>query len=427
MANKKRKVSQDDFLACHAYFHRIIREPSFKSQEGEAAIRDEAIALFLEIPSHDPNEKSIHALQSWIDRFIDAKTWSRCYRVLNQKKYLAKSNLATLQINKETYVALKSFATENQLSFSQAITDLLAIANEPFMNTLPSSEQVKQEVTAIDSPGTNNVVALFKTDRPSLSDTIDEDEEEGDDDDDFNPFDHWFMDGRHLQQPKKPEGYDFKKNDSYKKYRKRIDSLTLKEINPKITALVEEIFSSWPTPTEHNARDIGTHLIKLKDRLLKEKYLVTTFQPNDFAISKTILLPEYQMTGFADDLMYYISLILGCHCAEITSGKREPSVFAGNRDHVIATYHVFHYLKDFLAVEAERFLNKCHKNMKKKNRYRKAGNHGNYLMYEILHEFFDEDKIYQLYSAEEEKLLSSYVDKHVGCYYDENMPIGGWG
>lgn len=424
MANKKRKVSLDDFLMCHGYFFRAIREPGFMNQEGEGALRNQVIEQFSEIPTHEVNENSIHALQLWIDRFIDAKTWGRCYRALNQKKYLSKSNLMTLQINKDTYQSLKSFATENKLNYSQAIAELLMVANEPIISNHSSMEAVKQDVVIKNFSGTSNVVALFKPDRPLFSEDVDEDDIE---DEEFDILDHWFMDGRVSQQPRKPEGYDFKKNDSYKNYRKRINSLTLKEAHPEITTLIENVFSSSPTLTEDNARGMGAYLIKLKNLLIERQYLSTIFQPDNFVISKGILLPEYQMTGYADDLMYFISLIFGCQCSEITSGNREPSVFTGNKYHVMVTYQVFHHLNDFLIAKTESFLNKCHKNTKKKNRYLKAGDHGDYLMYEILHDVFDEDEIYRLYSNEEETLLSTYAYNHVSRYYDENMPIGGWG
>ena len=125
MANKKRKVSHIDFLHCHQYFERAIQSGRFLDGGETDTIHNKAKQHFLDLPRQENDEQSIQALQNWIDQFVDNETWGKCYRSLNQRRYLDMHDSRTININEHTHVKLKSYAQKNNINLSDAITNLL--------------------------------------------------------------------------------------------------------------------------------------------------------------------------------------------------------------------------------------------------------------------------------------------------------------
>ena len=120
MANKKRNVSRDDYIACYHYFERAIQNNRFMSDETNNSVRVQAVQAFAELKSTAEDEETVHLFQLWLDEFVDSKTFSRCYRALNQKKYLRENTLRTITISDEAYSALKDLAHQNHVSLSVA-------------------------------------------------------------------------------------------------------------------------------------------------------------------------------------------------------------------------------------------------------------------------------------------------------------------
>lgn len=419
MPNHKRKVSHIDCFEVYSYFQRAIQNGRLINQNEDELFQTRAIKSFSEIRMEIMNDETVKRLQDWIDEFVDSKTWGRCGRLLNQKKYLAKNTFHAVNLTLQAYEALKDF-TENQ---KKNLSDAIILLLEAYEALETSTEKQKTgnslEVFAKDSAHIgNNVVSLFKDSPPTP--TMQEEEEELD-----SSLDSEFWD-LVPEYPKKPYGYDFKKNESYKRYRKRIKEWTVKEINEDLLMYFDKRFTFNYYLTPETADRIGGDMLELREQLLEEKYFSKQFLVNDFGISKAISLPKHQLDAYADDLMFYIGLIFGCHAVDITSGNRTPSVFAGNKNHVQIAYKTFNYLNAFLSEEMDNFLQKCHKNTKKKNRYQRAGWHCDSLVSKMINNILDDDENYKCYSNAEEEALSQYIHLRVDLYFDENEPIGGW-
>lgn len=129
---------------------------------------------------------------------------------------------------------------------------------------------------------------------------------------------------------------------------------------------------------------------------------------------------------YADELLLFLGLLFGCTTASITSGNRQPYVFAGHPNQVQMAYKAYHYLDAFLSDEVKRFKDNCHKNTKRKNKKMKAQWHGGHLVGIMFHPILDDEETYKLLTDEEYDKLATHTHHKVHVYYDENEPIGGW-
>jgi hypothetical protein len=188
MANKKRKVSLDDYVSCYHYFERAIQNNRFMSEETNNSVRIKAIQAFSELKKTAHDEETVHLFQLWLDEFVDAQVFSRCYRALNQKKYLVEKTLRTITISDEAYNALKDLAHQKNISLSQAIVDgctLLRDKNNesirPSINTItlkpgninPKPIASQSSVITPITLGNTNVISLFGD---ALDESSDEEE-----------------------------------------------------------------------------------------------------------------------------------------------------------------------------------------------------------------------------------------------------------
>ncbi len=419
MVNQKRKVSQHDFLDCYAYFQRAIQNDRFMKDslyDEIEGLRENAIRLFAEISIEE--EGAIGELQRWIDAFIDSESWSRCYRALNQKKYLAKESHQTINLTKDAYRSLKAFATSKALNFSEAIVALLTIkelsGNAPAQRLQKPEKPASLNDSVSSRAASSNVIALFKADLPvsQCSEVLlPESEPDG-----------FYLD-EEVHWPRKPDNYDFRQNESYKKYKQRIKALTIKKPDEDLLAYFNNTINYYLK--EDNCQAVGEQLLLIRQQLVGKRYFKTEFDPSLFAISKGITLPGYQWEGYGDELLYYLGQIFGCDSACISAGKKEQHVFAGHKNQVQIAYKAFNTLNAFLSDEVENFLANCHKNTKRKNRFRYAAYHASHLVSLMLNSILEEDE-HKLLSSEEEDKLSQYTDNRVGLYFDENEPLGGW-
>lgn len=424
MANKKRKVSLDDYVSCYHYFERAIQNNRFMSEETNNSVRIKAIQAFAKLKSTAENEESVHLFQLWLDEFVDSQAFSRCYRALNQKKYLVEKTLRTITISDEAYNALKDLAHQKNISLSQVIVDSCTLLRDkkdesirPSINrnTLKPGN-INRKPTGLSIPveqSNTNVISLFGNELHESSD-----EEESDSE--FDLFD--FEEVR--EWPRKPEGYDFRTNESYKKYRKHIDRLTIKKPDEKLLEPFNKTINYYLT--EDNCHQIGPHLLLIRQELLNQKLFSQKFNPELFAISKGFNLGHLTMEDYADELIYLLGYIFGCTTASITAGNRQPTVFAGHPNHVQLAYKTFHYLDAFLNDEVKSFAARCHKNTKRKNRTIRAKWHGCHLVGMMLNSIIDDEEDYMLLPQTEYEQLSQYSFKKVHEYFDENEPLGGW-
>jgi hypothetical protein len=438
MSKQKRKVSLDDYVSCWNYFQRAIQNNRFMKNQ-DNILRAKATHAFSELNADASDEESVQPLQLWIDNFVDSATWGRCYRALNQKKYLVENNHRTITISNEAYEALKIVSGQKNLSLSQAILDVCAFrglasrppstknsvdengksSNAPLETSAITSLNIDQsKIIPPDSlvkPATeisSNVISLFGE---RLFESLDEDLDHAFDYDDFDEVPEW---------PRKPENYDFRKNESYKKYRKYIERLTIKTPDEKLLDYFSKTINYYLT--EDNCHQIGPQLLSIRQDLLKQGLFTTEFNPDSFAISKGFNVSDLSMDGYADELLYLLGFIFGCTTKSITSGNREPEVFAGHPNHIQIAYKTYNYLDAFLKDEVERFSASCHKNTKRKNRRTKAKWHGNKLVSTMLNNIIDDEESYMLLPQTEYEKLSQHVYNKVHIYFDENEPIGGW-
>ncbi|MFO8785464.1 hypothetical protein SDB96_15525 [Legionella pneumophila serogroup 1] len=424
MANKKRKVSLDDYVPCYCYFERAIQNNRFMVNETNISLKGQAIQAFGLLKHWPENEEAVHLFQLWIDEYIDHQNFSRCYRALNQKKYLVDKTLRTITISNEAYNALKNLAHQKNVSLSQMIIEgctasqnstnesIKLLTNTTNIETLIPLNinpqiAVPQDLTDAECmKGNTNVISLFG------------DEQESDTEIDFFDFDDI------REWPRKPEGYDFRTNESYKNYRKHIERLTIKKADD------EELIGYFSKTinyylTEDNCHQIGPHLLSIREELLNLKLFSKTFNRELFAISKGFNLPHLTMDDYADELLFLLGYIFGCTTASITAGNRKPTVFAGHLNHVQLAYKTFHYLDAFLNDEVKSFAARCHKNTKRKNRTMRAKWHGCHLVGVMLNSIIDDEEHYMLLPQSEYEQLSQYSFKKVHEYFDENEPLGG--
>ncbi|HHX8417359.1 TPA: DUF7168 domain-containing protein [Legionella pneumophila] len=428
MANKKRKVSLDDYVSCYHYFERAIQNNRFMTEETNNLVKIKAIQAFAELKNTAHDEETVRLFQLWLDEFVDPQAFSRCYRALNQKKYLVEKTLRTITISDEAYNALKEIAHQKNISLSQAIVDGCTVLRDkntesirPSINTdtlKPSN--INPKPTGLSIPvitsvalGNTNVISLF-------GDELDKSSDEEESDTEFDFFD--FEEVR--EWPRKPEGYDFRTNESYKKYRKYIERLTIKKPDEKLLDTFNKTINYYLT--EDNCHQIGPHLLSIRHELLNQKLFSQKFNPELFEISKGFNVGNLTMDDYEDELIFLLGYIFGCTTASITAGNRQPTVFAGHPNHVQLAYKTFHYLDAFLNDEVKSFAARCHKNTKRKNRTIRAKWHGCHLVGVMLNSIIDDEEDYMLLPQSEYEQLSQYSFKKVHEYFDENEPLGGW-
>lgn len=284
------------------------------------------------------------------------------------------------------------------------------------INSTPSCSPSKLVMPV--TPNKSNVIPLFGEE---LIEPHDYDEEEEEEDPEFDSF--YF--GEVPEWPRKPEGYDFRTNDSYKKYRKYIEGITIKKQDEELLNYFTKTINYYLT--EDNCHKIGSQLLLIRNELVSQNLFSTEFNPDYFAISKGFNLPNLTMDDYADELLFLLGYIFGCNTRSITAGNRQPIVFAGHPNHVQIAYKTYHYLDAFLNDEVKRFADNCHKNTKRKNRTIKAKWHGYKLVGTMLNNIIDDDdEDYMLLPQPEYEKLSEYSYKKVHEYFDENEPLGGW-
>ena len=433
MANKKRKVSLDDYVPCYQYFHRAMQNNRFMKADQYNTVRAQAIMSFAKLKNNAHDAECVHLLQLWLDDFVDSETWSRCYRALNQKKYLVENNQRTITISDEAYNTLKDLANKKNISLSQLIIDgctflqssdeesakpsgkVLDVGALRPLNISSTLSGSANKLVIPVTPNNSNVISLFGEELIELPD--DEKEEE------LDPELDSFYFGEVREWPRKPEGYDFRTNESYKKYRKYIERITVKQ-DEELLDYFNKTINYYLT--EDNCHQIGPHLLSIRHELLTQKLCSTEFNPDFFAISKGFNLSNLTMDDYADELLFLLGYIFGCTTKSITAGNRQPIVFAGHPNHVQLAYKTFHYLDAFLSDEVKRFAARCHKNTKRKNRMTKAKWHGCQLVGTMLNSIINDDEDYMLLSHSEHDKLSKYSYKKVYEYFDENEPLGGW-
>ena len=431
MANKKRKVSLDDYVSCYHYFERAIQNNRFMSEETNNSVRIQAIQAFAKLKNTAEDNETVHLFQLWLDEFVDSQAFSRCYRALNQKKYLIEKTLRTITISDEAYNALKDLAHQNNVSLSQVIIDGCSVLQnndkesiKPLINTLNTATLKLGNITpkptgsqsSVMTPvtlGNTNVISLF-------GDELIESSDEEESDSEFDLFD--FEEVR--EWPRKPEGYDFRTNDSYKKYRKYIERLTIKKPDEELLDTFNKTINYYLT--EDNCHQIGQHLLSIRQELLNKKLFSQKFNPELFAISKGFNVGNLTMDDYADELIFLLGYIFGCTTQSITAGNRQPTVFAGHPNHIQLAYKTFHYLDAFLNDEVKSFAARCHKNTKRKNRATRAKWHGCHLVGVMLNSIIDDEEDYMLLPQSEYEQLSQYSFNKVREYFDENEPLGGW-
>ncbi|HAU0159891.1 TPA: hypothetical protein PNO09_002144 [Legionella pneumophila] len=373
MANKKRRVSLDDYVSCYHYFERAIQNNRFMSEETNNSVRIKAIQAFSELKNTAHDEETVHLFQLWLDEFVDSQAFSRCYRALNQKKYLVEKTLRTITISDEAYNALKDLAHQKNISLSQVIVDGCTLLRDK------NNESIRPSInTNTLKPVNTNVISLF-------GDAL---------------------------------------NESYKKYRKHIERLTIKKTDEKLLDTFNKTINYYLT--EDNCHQIGPHLLSIRQELLNQKLLSKEFNPELFEISKGFNVGNLTMDDYADELIFLLGYIFGCTTASITAGNRQPTVFAGHPNHVQLAYKTFHYLDAFLNDEVKSFAARCHKNTKRKNRTLRAKWHGCHLVGVMLNSIVDDEEDYMLLPQSEYEQLSQYSFKKVHEYFDENEPLGGW-
>lgn len=89
-----------------------------------------------------------------------------------------------------------------------------------------------------------------------------------------------------IEWPRKPEGYDLRTNDSYKKYRKHIERLTVKKPDEELLDYFNKTISYYLT--EDNCHQSRQHLFLIRQELLNQRPFSTEFNPELFAISKDL-------------------------------------------------------------------------------------------------------------------------------------------
>ncbi|MDP3705948.1 MAG: hypothetical protein Q8R24_08580 [Legionellaceae bacterium] len=222
-------------MPCYQYFHRAMQNNRFMKGDQYNTVRAQAIMSFAKLKNNAHDEECVHLLQLWLDDFVDSETWSRCYRALNQKKYLVENNQRTITISDEAYNTLKDLANKKNISLSQLIIDgctFLQSSDEE--STKPSGKvldvgalrplnisSTPSALSGLDmsvTSGRTNVISLFGEE---LIEPPDEEE--------LDPELDSFYFGEVREWPRKPEGYDFRTNESYKKYRKYIERITVKQ------------------------------------------------------------------------------------------------------------------------------------------------------------------------------------------------------
>lgn len=425
MANKKRKVSTADFLDCYAYFQRAIQNNRFMKNTTKER-RELAIAAFKSIDSDRSSANTVNVLQAWIDEFIDSTTWSRCYKTINQKNYLNKNKQHAIAIHHAAYIGLKKRSEQYQTSLSETIVQLLNKANGCF-NAL-GEPTVALTLMDHEKTATNNGLYLVpkreEHDKEINALNCSSVDEDSDVKEDACSFDYFDLLNPKIEQPCKPEGYDFRNNASYKQYRQRLNRLTIKKENQGLLEYFNRHLYGYLT--EDNCFLVGQKLMTIRADLLNDELFSNQFESHCFGISKGTTLSRAYVEAYADELAQLLCDFFGCTMCTVTSGKREPFVFAGNKNHVEITFKAFRYFNAFLSDEWEQYVLRCHKNTKPKNRRKKAGYHVHQLLYRMFDALFLEDEFMKHYSETQENQLSAYVSKRIGLYFDENEPIGGW-
>jgi hypothetical protein len=80
MANKKRKISLDDYVSCYNYFERAIQNNRFLSEETNDSVKIQAIKAFFELKNTAEDEEAVNRFQLWLDKFVDSGFRQANYR-----------------------------------------------------------------------------------------------------------------------------------------------------------------------------------------------------------------------------------------------------------------------------------------------------------------------------------------------------------
>lgn len=284
-------------------------------------------------------------------------------------------------------------------------------------------EEFSKELTEIEPVIENNVLSLNQFKQPEshrhfaidplpsfLQSLYEEDEDE-----------NYFPD-------EKRKKYDYRKSETYKKYRKYLRKMTVIVREHSDFLFACSHYTAIESLLQENEwKKVGETLFLLRDDLLKANHLSRQFKKEHFVISPVISFSNQAAEEYCDALLFYLCEFFSCHIATITSGKKEPSVMAGNRGSVIVAFLVFQLFADFLKEEFSSFVEKCHKNMKRQNKYSRAEWHCENIAYGLSKPLSDDNgETHKLFDEKQENLLNDYTNKHVRRYYDEHMPLGGW-
>ena len=392
MVNLKRKVSHSDFLDCYNYFDRSIRNNRFMNEIERQDTRVNAIESFSKIKTNEASDINVLSLQLWVDQFVDPEAWSKCYRNLNQKKYLAQSNNRSIQVTESAHSALKSYATNNHLTLSEAIVSLLETSNQSHKSLASTELNKKHDFNLVFEESVKRGHEYIQS----------------------------LIQSKDLNSKKKSTDDESRENKCYREYRDRIKRLTIKKPDETVLEYFERYFEK---PLGYylmndNIIHVSQHLFNLRQQLLNDNLLLNEFIPSDFSISKTLIIPQHSMDGFGEELCYVLSHIFGCDTTHITSGSKEPLVFTGNTKHVQLAYKTFNYISAYLREEEEAAFNNCHKNMKRTNRYSTAGWHCTTLLHKMFPNNLDDEINFKLLPETEEKKLVEHTLFKVGLHYD---------
>lgn len=396
MVNKKRKLSIHDYLDCYCYFDRAIGNN--RLEFGNSSVELKAVEEFRKLASCNIIDDDVDEFQSWIDKYTDDETWARCYRSVNQKKYLKKNGNRNVSLSMIAYTQLKDFAAEKELSMSEAISHLLD-------NYLPPATLTKEPINA-DSSG---VVIPFRPLKQKPQEPIEEELFASF----YDPF---------ISPPAKEKKYSLAQDERYQEYRRSLKKLTIKKPNDELISKFDNTFSYYLQ--EKNIAQVGRDLLSLRDELLKDSWLSRKFNADDFVISKPITMPRYQFEGYGEEALCFLTDFWGCNYTYISSGKQAKPVILGNNYHVQLAYKTFNHLDAYLSEEAEKFVETCHKNTKRQNKYLKAGWHSSTLFFTMLGDALEDDVEFALLDYDEQKNLRHHSFLKVGefnyDYYDRD-------
>lgn len=163
MKSKNTLFKRYDAKEIYAYFLKAFHEKRFVYDEFKNLSK--AKETFFAIPSpHDELEEEFRiSFLDWIKQYVPKPKLDRCLATLRQIRANRKNEVQSVKLQKNTYVALKSYADFHNLSIQNAI-DLL-LENTPISENQVTS--VKNEVSVpLVGPVEEHVVALKDEENP---------------------------------------------------------------------------------------------------------------------------------------------------------------------------------------------------------------------------------------------------------------------